>query len=106
MDGQRAFKAIILPLWLLSVSNTIAITYVVYQYTHTALIFSVLIGLSPLIPVGAFSFFMNKHFCRERLKENYYNHESKRHFQVLQSLLYIEKYDEAKSYIEQVNQHN
>lgn len=39
------------------------------------------------------------------LKERYFAHESKRHFQVLQSLLYIEHYDEAKAYIHQVT-HN
>ena len=104
MDGQRAYKAIILPLWFLSCANAIAIAYVVYAYTQTPLILSIILGLSPLVPSAAFGFVVNKHFSRERLKENYYNHESKRHFQVLQSLLYIEKYDEAKIYIDQVNQ--
>lgn len=38
------------------------------------------------------------------LKQKYFNHESKRHFQVLQSLIYIERYDEAKSYLQQVTE--
>lgn len=38
------------------------------------------------------------------LKQKYFDHESKRHFQVLQSLIYIESYDEAKSYLQQVTE--
>lgn len=65
------------------------------------------IGAVSIVWTGIYFYFLKKYRvfeAQEKLRKRFMTHESRRHFQVLQSLLYVEQYDEARDYLQQVTQ--
>lgn len=99
---ESKYWHLVLLLWLFGIMNSTLMIFVLHFYENLLVSEAIFWGMLPLTPVVSFMYFLSRTLCRERLELQFANHESKRHFQVIQSLLYLEKYEEVKLYMEQI----
>lgn len=100
---ERRYEVLVFLMWLFAGVNVLFMMGLFLTNKELLALENMLICVLPFLVALVFACALSRCRGKEKLEEHFSNHESKRHFQVIQSLLYLEKYEDVKLYIKQID---